>query len=74
MNPLATLEVGSTAVQHTLLICSSVDHLEHHKMQALPLHFKWIICIFTANGAEENNIKYEQSNISGQQSPVQNEV
>jgi len=44
-------------------ICSSVDHLGHHKMQALPFHFKWIHCIFTANGAEENNMKYEQSKI-----------
>ena len=56
-------------------ICSSVVHLGH-KMQALglPLHFKRIHFTVTANGAEENNIKYEQSKISGQQSSAQNEV
>jgi len=55
-------------------ICLSVDHLGHHKMQALPLHFKRIHCTVTANGGEKNNMKYERSKISGQQSSPQNEV
>jgi hypothetical protein len=43
-------------------------------MPAFPLHFKWIHCTVTANGAEENNMKSQQHKISGQQSSAQNEV
>jgi hypothetical protein len=56
-------------------ICSSAGHLGHHKMPAPPLHFSWIHCTVIANRAEvNNNIKSEQSKISGQQSSAQNGV
>jgi len=39
------------------IICSSTGHLGHHKMPALPLHFNWIHCTVTANGAEETTTR-----------------